>query len=97
VAVTGATGEDYAVHLENAVVLDSDDPEEAAWYVSLLRSRPELARRLARQGRRTARRFLWDRVVDILLDRVAFVAARQGLDAAAPRPAAARRETASAA
>jgi glycosyltransferase involved in cell wall biosynthesis len=97
VAVTGATGEDYAVHLENAVVLDSDDPEEAAWYVGLLRSQPGLAHRLARQGRRTARRFLWDRVVDILLDRVAFLAARQGLDVVGPQAAVAGRAAASAA
>lgn len=97
VAVTGATGEDYAVHLENAVVLDSDDPEEAAWYVRLLRSRPELTHRLARQGRRTARRFLWDRVVDIFLDRIAFLAARQGLDVAGPLAAGPRQEAATAA
>ncbi len=31
---TGNTGEEYARHLDNAVVLDTADPAEAAWYVT---------------------------------------------------------------
>lgn len=79
VAITGATGEDYAVHMENAVVLETDDPGELAWYVQHLDADPALAARLGAAGVRTARRFVWDRVVRLLLDRIEFLAGRQGM------------------
>ncbi len=59
VAFTGSTGEDYAVHLQNAVVLDEDDPRELAWQIRYLREHPAASRRLRTGGRRTARGYLW--------------------------------------
>ena len=76
-AFTGNTGEDYARHLENAVVLDTADPAEAAWYVAYLADRPEEQTRLRAEARSTARRFTWERVLDQLLARVRFLAAAQ--------------------
>jgi glycosyltransferase involved in cell wall biosynthesis len=102
VAITGATGEDYAAHLENAIVLETADPDEAAWYIRLLKAEPALRASLVAAGRRTAQRFAWDRVVRQLVGTVEFLAARQGAlpaggsiaPSAAPR---ARRRTAGAA
>jgi glycosyltransferase involved in cell wall biosynthesis len=76
-AFTGNTGEEYARHLENAVVLDTADPAEAAWYVAYLADRPGEQERLRTEARATARLFTWDRVLDQLLARVRVLAAAQ--------------------
>jgi glycosyltransferase involved in cell wall biosynthesis len=76
-AFTGNTGEEYARHLENAVVLDTADPAEAAWYVSYLAERPGEQERLRAEGRATARTFTWDRVLEQLLSRIKVLAAAQ--------------------
>ena len=68
-AFTGNTGEEYARHLDNAVVLDTADPAEAAWYVSYLSDHPREHQRLRAKARVTARQFAWDRVLDQLLAR----------------------------
>jgi glycosyltransferase involved in cell wall biosynthesis len=68
-AFTGNTGEEYAHHMENAVVLDTTDPAEAAWYVSYLAEHPQQHRRLRAHARVTAAQFAWDRVLDQLLAR----------------------------
>jgi glycosyltransferase involved in cell wall biosynthesis len=78
VAITGGTGEDYAVHLQNAIVVDTADPLELAWYVRFLRARPAVARRLARAARTTARQFTWERVLETVLEKIEFLAIRQG-------------------
>lgn len=79
VTFTGATGEEYAVHLENAIVLETADAEEAAWWVRYVTERPRTAASLARAGRLTARTFLWERVVENLLGKIAFLGASQGI------------------
>jgi hypothetical protein len=57
------------------VVLDTAGPSEATWYVSYLSKHPETQQRLRAGARATARRFVWDRVIDQLLARVEVVAA----------------------
>src|SRR5579864_2906803 len=76
-AFTGNTGEEYARHLENAVVLDTADPAEAAWYVAYLADRPNEQERLRTEARATARLFTWDRVLEQLLARIRVLAAAQ--------------------
>ncbi len=76
-AFTGNTGEEYARHLENAVVLDTADPAEAAWYVAYLADRPGEQERLRAEARKTASLFTWDRVLDQLLSRIRVLAAAQ--------------------
>ena len=74
-AFTGNTGEEYARHLENAVVLDTADPAEAAWYVTYLADRPGEQERLRSEARKTAGLFTWDRVLEQLLARIKVLAA----------------------
>jgi glycosyltransferase involved in cell wall biosynthesis len=69
-AVTGSTGEDYAVSLRNALVMETNDPLELVNGLELVRRRPALARRLRREGRRTARAYDWKNVVGDLLYRI---------------------------
>jgi glycosyltransferase involved in cell wall biosynthesis len=64
IALLGRTGEDYAVPFGNAVVVQSDDPRELLTTHLMLRERPELGRAIRAEGRATAKRFAWPRVLD---------------------------------
>jgi glycosyltransferase involved in cell wall biosynthesis len=70
----GATGEEYAHPCENAVVLDSNDPQEIEATLIDLLMRPAEAERLREGGLRTARHYTWDRVVDLMLRRLQMLA-----------------------
>lgn len=82
IAFVGATGEDYAEAFKNAMVIETDDAAEVAAYLGYLADHEPVARRLRLEARRTARDFTWDRAIEILLRRLEFVAARQGLGGA---------------
>ncbi len=77
-AVTGSTGEDYAVHFENAVVIDTEDPGEIAGYLVYLRDHPEQVERLRAGAATTARQFTWTEVLHNLLGKSTYLAQRQG-------------------
>jgi glycosyltransferase involved in cell wall biosynthesis len=64
VAYVGRTGEDYAVPFGNAVVMQSDDARELLATYATLRSRPEVVRSIRADGKATAKRFAWPRVLD---------------------------------
>ncbi len=83
VALVGATGEDYAEPFKNAIVIETDDPAEIVAYVRHLAEHPDNTRNLRIAAQRTARDYTWQRVIDILLRRLEFVAIRQGLDVGA--------------
>lgn len=70
IAMTGATGEDYAIPYHNALVVDSDDPEEVVHHATLLMTDPELSLRIRANGPETAAQYRWQRVVDGLLYRI---------------------------
>ena len=79
VAFVGATGEEYAEPFKNAIVIETDDASEIVAYVSHLAEHPDNARNLRIAAQRTARDYTWQRVIDILLQRLEFVALKQGL------------------
>ena len=62
VAVVGTTGEDYA-NQENALRLSSGTAEELALRARALVRDPALAQQLRAAGRRTAREFVWERIL----------------------------------
>jgi glycosyltransferase involved in cell wall biosynthesis len=64
IAYVGRTGEDYAVPFGNAVVMQSDDPRELLAMYQALRARPETITTIRADGRATAKRFVWTRVLD---------------------------------
>jgi glycosyltransferase involved in cell wall biosynthesis len=76
-AVTGSTGEDYAVHFENAVVLDTEDPAELAGSLIYLRDHPEQVKRLKAGAAATARQFTWNEVLHNLQAKSSYLADRQ--------------------
>jgi glycosyltransferase involved in cell wall biosynthesis len=92
VAFVGATGEEYAEPFKNAIVIETEDAGEIVAYVSHLAEHPENARNLRIAAQRTARDYTWQRIIDILLQRLEFVAIKQGLrlpDSAVPGPSSA--------
>lgn len=79
IAFTGGTGEDYAVHLHNSVILETADPEEIEAYVVYLEEHPEEKHRIRQSARRTASRFTWEEVTKDLVQKLTFQARVQGL------------------
>ncbi|HTI14055.1 MAG TPA: glycosyltransferase [Dictyobacter sp.] len=79
IAVTGSTGEDYAVSFENAIVTETDDPDEIVGYLLYLRRHPADQERLRRASQYTARQFLWDRVIENLVGKLEFLARKQNI------------------
>jgi len=77
VAITGSTGEDYAEPFRNALVIETDDPAELVACLTLLRTDRRVGPRLRREGRNTARAYLWDAVIAQLFARLELAAARQ--------------------
>jgi glycosyltransferase involved in cell wall biosynthesis len=78
-ACTGCTGEDYALAGQNALVLETGEPEEFLGMFARLREQPQRARAIRQAGRVTARRFSWPEVVQrVLLPRVALAARGNG-------------------
>ncbi|NMP24140.1 glycosyltransferase family 4 protein [Sulfobacillus sp. DSM 109850] len=78
IAITGGTGEDYARAFRNGLIADDDDPRRLADLVACAMSSKELRRDLVREGRRTARTYHWDRILDELLAQISLAFSRQG-------------------
>ncbi len=93
VAITGSTGEDYAVAFRNALVLETADPAELVSHLNLIRTDRRLGPRLRREGRTTARTYLWEAVIGQLFARLELAAARQDViwDSGSLRPSRAAR------
>lgn len=63
-ACTGASGEDYAVDGENALVLQTNDPGEFVSLFERTRRNPDHGRELRAAGMQTARQYAWSRVLE---------------------------------
>ncbi|GBD07897.1 D-inositol-3-phosphate glycosyltransferase [Candidatus Thermoflexus japonica] len=74
VVFTGATGEEYALDGQGAIVLDTDRPEEIVLRLLDLRAEPGRVEAIREAARRRASDFTWPRVVEILLEKVSFIA-----------------------
>jgi glycosyltransferase involved in cell wall biosynthesis len=73
VAVTGATGEDYAIPFDNALTVDTDDGAELAAYLARLQDMPVVGKKIRARGIETAARFTWDHAIDILERKIEYV------------------------
>jgi glycosyltransferase involved in cell wall biosynthesis len=79
IAFTGSTGEDYAISLENAIVTETEDPDEIVGYLLYLSRHPEEQERIRVAGRQTAEQFLWDQVIENLVSKLEFLARKQDI------------------
>lgn len=74
IACTGCSGEDYAVHGRNALVLETTDPEEFLGLFGDLRANPPQEYAMRRAGRTTAKHYTWLQIMQrILLPRLRFL------------------------
>ncbi len=77
--VVGATGEDYARHLHNSLVMETEYASELATAVSALEASPGRAQAMRQAARATAASYSWPLVVEgDLLPRLPLLARRQG-------------------
>lgn len=83
IAVTGSTGEDYAISLENAIVTETDDPDEIVGYLLYLSGHPDEQERMRISGQITAKQFLWDCVIENLMSKLVFLSRKQNIQLAA--------------
>ena len=67
VACTGNTGEDYAIGGYNALVLETNDPQEFVNTFGVLKKTPSSESSLRRAGRRTAREYAWPKIIERML------------------------------
>lgn len=79
VAFTGSTGEDYAVSFENAVALETDDPDEIVGYLLHIQQHPAERDKIRVAGKRTASEFLWEEVLDNLTGKLGYLARKQSI------------------
>jgi glycosyltransferase involved in cell wall biosynthesis len=79
IAVTGSTGEDYAISFENAIVTETDDPDEIVGYLLYFSRHKEEQEHIRQSGYRTAQEFLWDRVIENLVGKLEFLARKQNI------------------
>jgi glycosyltransferase involved in cell wall biosynthesis len=80
VACTGATGEDYVLAGQNALVLETANPQEFVSLFEGLRATPTRERALRQAAQATARRFVWPQILQsILLPRLQLLARASSL------------------
>jgi hypothetical protein len=80
VACTGCSGEDYAVPGYNALVLETNDPQEFAALFSELHANPMRERALRRAGSATAKHYIWSKIIQhLLLPRIRFLGPGESL------------------
>jgi len=80
IVFTGATGEDYARTFENAVVVESDDALEIAYYVQRIIGDEELRKSIKEAAWQTAKNYTWDKIVAELLTKLEYIAMKNGVN-----------------
>jgi glycosyltransferase involved in cell wall biosynthesis len=76
--LTGATGEEYATDGQNAVVLDTDLPQEIVAALLDLQTHPGRAKAMRQAAHETAAVFTWKRISEVLLEKIEFAAQADG-------------------
>lgn len=79
IAFTGSTGEDYAISFENAVALETDDPEEIVGYLTHIRRHSAEREKIRAAAYRTASEFIWEETIDNLIGKLGYLARKQSL------------------
>ena len=76
----GATGEDYARHLHNSLVIETESPQELAQVIWRVVSQPQVGEEIRHSAREMAATYSWPLVVEgDLLPRLALLAQRLGV------------------
>ena len=73
IAFVGATGEDYAQHLTNAISLDTSDPNEIVGNLLYLQHHPHMIDELRRSGYQTAHFYIWEQVIKKIISKLQYL------------------------
>lgn len=76
---TGSSGEDYSLHLVNAIVLDTFGAEEIEFYANYLERHHDEIESIRKAARETARQFTWEKIVKNLQRKLEYQAEVQGI------------------
>jgi glycosyltransferase involved in cell wall biosynthesis len=79
IAFTGSTGEDYAISFENAVALETEDPDEIVGYLLHLLRHPEEKEKIRAAGWQTAAEFTWPEAIENLAGKLGYLARKQSI------------------
>jgi glycosyltransferase involved in cell wall biosynthesis len=79
-AVVGSTGEEYAEPDRNAIAIDTDDPREIVVELQRLQRDPEAIKRMKKQGKITAKAYVWPAVLNLLFAKLEYVALARGVE-----------------
>jgi glycosyltransferase involved in cell wall biosynthesis len=79
IAFTGSTGEDYVFSFENAVAVETDDPDEIVGYLAHLSRHPEERDKIRQKGKQTAAEFVWEEAIENLIGKLEYLARKQSL------------------
>ena len=77
IAFTGPSGEEYVLDGRNAIMLDTDRPEEIVSNLIRMQQNRHRAQSIRSFARSYAEDFTWDCIVDVLLDKILFCAQEQ--------------------
>ena len=80
VVFCGCSGEDYATHMHNAIVLDTFEADEIQFYIDYLHAHPENNKTISKAARQTAEQWTWEEVVKRLICKLEYQARTQGKD-----------------
>ena len=80
VVFCGCSGEDYATHMHNAIVLDTFEADEIQFYINYLRVHPENNKTISKAARQTAEQWSWEEVVKRLICKLEYQAQTQEKD-----------------
>ena len=80
VVFCGCSGEDYATHMYNAIVLDTYTADEINFYIDYLRSKPDARKSIGHAAKQTAKQWTWQEVVRRFICKLEYQAKAQGID-----------------
>lgn len=70
VAITGCTGETYSMDGAGAIALDTEESAELVMTIEFLRDHPRRALAIRKSAPLVASRYTWDRIFDILFEKI---------------------------
>lgn len=79
IAFVGSTGEDYAQHLVNSIVLETEDEREIVNFAAYLKQDEEMVRSLRANGPATAASYEWNFIAKDLLGKIFYLAYKRGV------------------
>jgi glycosyltransferase involved in cell wall biosynthesis len=77
VVITGSTGEAYSTDGTGAVALDTEDASELVMTIETLKNSPERLREIRQTAPYVASRYIWENVVEILVEKIYLARERQ--------------------